>query len=304
MSGITIAIPTYNRGSILVETIDRLLGLEPRADEIVIVDQDAGTPAGDRGKARGVVATRESESERLEKLSVPAAMNHALRIARQPIVLFVDDDLIPDPSLAREISPAWQRHLGCGRPSAPAGRGAASFREEPSAPRDLPATSSFRSATTRDGRRERDGRQPVGLTRAGALHRRLRRAVRLRGEPVESDFARRVIAAGGRIRFEPRARIRHLKLPTGGVRSHGDPRRTAAPTHSAGDYLFAIKHVPGFWPYAARRFRQNVFTRYTLAHPVAIPMKAIAELRGRSSGAAAGAAGIFCSVMILHLGHR
>jgi GT2 family glycosyltransferase len=96
----------------------------------------------------------------------------------------------------------------------------------------------------------------------------------------ESDFARRVIAAGGRIRYEPRAQLRHLKIPTGGVRAHGDPRRTAAPTHTVGDYLFAMTHVPHFRRYAARRFRQNVFTRYTLTHPLVIPLKAIAELRG------------------------
>ena len=34
---ITIAIPTYNRGVILVETIERLLALTPPADELVIV---------------------------------------------------------------------------------------------------------------------------------------------------------------------------------------------------------------------------------------------------------------------------
>ena len=35
-----------------------------------------------------------------------------------------------------------------------------------------------------------------------------------------------------------------------------------------------------FWSDVWRRFRQNVFTRYTLRHPLAIPLKATAELRG------------------------
>jgi GT2 family glycosyltransferase len=281
MSGITIAIPTYNRGAILVETIARLLALDPRADEIVIVDQTAAHP-------REIAAMLETWSrdasiryERLEKPSVPAAMNHALRIAGQPIVLFLDDDLIPDRSLAGEHLRAHGHDIWAvvGQVLQP-GEEPGHFEEgrlHRGAVRDLDFP--FRHDVAMDVENVMAGNLSVVRDRAlsigGFDERFVHAAYRF-----ESDFARRVIAAGGRIRFEPRAQIRHLKLPTGGVRSHGDPRRTAAPTHSAGDYLFAMKHVPAFWRYAARRFRQNVFTRYTLAHPVAIPMKAVAEIRG------------------------
>src|SRR5258706_1936610 len=102
MSGITIAIPTYNRGTILAETIERLLVLEPKADEIVIVDQTPADPPEIAAKLEAWSRGGKIRWERLEKPSVPAAMNHALRVARQPIVLFLDDDLIPEPSLAGE----------------------------------------------------------------------------------------------------------------------------------------------------------------------------------------------------------
>ena len=281
MNGITIAIPTYNRGAILVETIERLLELEPKPDEIVIVDQTPAHPPEIAAKLETWSRGGQIRWERLENPSVPAAMNHALRVASQPVVLFLDDDLIPAPNLAGEHLRAHGDGIWAvvGQVLQP-GEEPGHFEESRlhrGAIRDLEFP--FRHDVPMDVENVMAGNLSVLRDRAlsigGFDERFLYAAYRF-----ESDFARRVIAAGGRIRFEPRAQIRHLKLPTGGVRSHGDPRRTPAPTHSAGDYLFALEHVPAFWRYAARRFRQNVFTRYTLAHPLAIPMKAIAEIRG------------------------
>lgn len=281
MSGITIAIPTYNRGAILVETIERLLALEPKADEIVIVDQTAAHPPEIAAKLEAWSRGGQIRWERREKPSVPAAMNHALRIASQPIVLFLDDDLIPETSLAGEHLRAHAEGIWAvaGQVLQP-GEEPRHFEESRLHRGDLRDLEfPFSHDTTTEVENVMAGNLSVVRERALAIggfdERFLYAAYRF-----ESDFARRVVAAGGRIRFEPRAQIRHLKLPTGGVRSHGDPRRTAAPTHSAGDYLFAMQHVRAFWRYAGRRFRQNVFTRYTLAHPVAIPMKAVAEIRG------------------------
>jgi GT2 family glycosyltransferase len=281
MSGITVAIPTYNRGTILVETIERLLALEPKTAEILIVDQTPSHSPEIAARLDAWSSRGQIRWERLDEPSVPAAMNHALRIATQPVVLFLDDDLIPAPSLAG----VHLRSHGDGiwavvgqvlQPGEEPGHFEES-RLHRGALRDLEFP--FRHDAAMDVENVMAGNLSVVRERAlsigGFDERFLYAAYRF-----ESDFARRVIAAGGRIRFEPAAQIRHLKLPTGGVRSHGDPRRTASPTHSAGDYLFAMKHLPGFWRYAARRFRQNVFTRYTLTHPVAIPMKAIAEVRG------------------------
>ncbi|HEX7193197.1 MAG TPA: glycosyltransferase [Thermoanaerobaculia bacterium] len=281
MNGITVAIPTYNRGGILVETIERLLALDPKADEIVIVDQTPAHPPEIAAKLEAWSRGGDIRWERLEKPSVPAAMNHALRVARQPVVLFLDDDLIPAPSLAGQHLRAHGDGIWAvaGQVLQP-GEEPRHFEESRlhrGALRDLEFP--FSHDVAMDVENVMAGNLSVVRERALAVGGFDERFV-YAAYRFESDFARRVVAAGGRIRFEPRAQIRHLKLPTGGVRSHGDPRRTAAPAHSAGDYLFAIKHVPAFWRYAARRFRQNVFTRYTLTHPVAIPMKAIAEVRG------------------------
>jgi hypothetical protein len=74
--------------------------------------------------------------------------------------------------------------------------------------------------------------------------------------------------------------LRHLQLATGGLRSYGDHRTAPVPAHSAGDYYFALHHVPRFWRYAARRVVQNVATRWLAAHPWHIPGKLIGEWRG------------------------
>ncbi|HKR64971.1 MAG TPA: hypothetical protein VJZ00_14655, partial [Thermoanaerobaculia bacterium] len=100
----------------------------------------------------------------------------------------------------------------------------------------------------------------------------------------ETDFALRIVAAGGRIRYEPAASIHHLKAPGGGVRVWGDHRTSASPAHSAGDYYFARKHIAAFWPYVARRLAKNVATRYHLAHPWTVPGKLVGELRGLMLG--------------------
>ena len=96
----------------------------------------------------------------------------------------------------------------------------------------------------------------------------------------ESDFALRLVNAGGKIWFEPRASIRHLKLGSGGIRSFGDHRTTLSPLHSVGDYYYARHHVARFWRYVFQRLVRNVMTRHHLRHPWTIPGKLIGELRG------------------------
>jgi hypothetical protein len=96
----------------------------------------------------------------------------------------------------------------------------------------------------------------------------------------ETDFALRLVAAGGRIWFSPEAGLRHLKLSMGGLRSFGDHRSSPSPAHSAGDYYFGIHHRPPLWRYALRRLRKNLATRYHLTHPWTIPTKLIGEVRG------------------------
>jgi len=281
MSRVSIAIPTYNRGPILIETLERLLALTPPAAEIVVVDQTKSYPPELEARLNAWSKADAIRWIRLPEPSIPHAMNEALRAASQPIVLFVDDDIIPSPTLAQEHERAYADGVWAvvGQVLQPGEKVThvddALLHRGPLRDLEYPFNNDVAGdvenviACNLSVDRER------ALSIGGFDENFLAAAYRF-----ESDFARRIVDAGGRIRFEPRANIDHLHVPTGGVRAHGDHRRTAAPTHSAGDYYFALWHVRPFGRYALRRFVRNVATRYHLRHPLTIPAKIAAELRG------------------------
>ena len=96
---VSIVIPTYRREQVLIDSIHYLRALHPQADEIIIVDQseqhepstsEALQAWHDAGAIRWV---------RLTQPSITGAMNTGLLEARSEIVLFLDDDIIPDANL-------------------------------------------------------------------------------------------------------------------------------------------------------------------------------------------------------------
>jgi GT2 family glycosyltransferase len=277
---LTIAIPTYERGAVLCGTIAYLLALDVRASEIVIVDQTPEHPPEVAARLRSF--GNAIRIIRLDAPSIPRAMNTALREARNRHVLFLDDDIIPAPGLAAAHAAAlrepgvWAVVGQVLQPGEEPGHfdDALLHRGEL---RDLEFP--FTHDTACDVENVMAGNLSVDRERIlsiGGFDERYT-AVAYR---FETDLARRIVAAGGRIRYDPAASIRHLKAPGGGVRAYGDHRSSPSPAHSFGDYLFARNHIPRFWPYALRRLRKNVLTRWHLRHPWAILTKAVGEVRG------------------------
>lgn len=273
---LTIAIPTYNRGAILVETIDRLLALQPRADAIVIADQTKTHPPEVAQRLKAWHDAGDIRWMRLDAPSIPRSMNDALVAATTPLVLFFDDDVIPATNIV-------QAHVAA-HANAEIWAVAGQVLQPGQEPEDTPSNDralEFRFNSTAGAF--------VNNVMAGNLSVKRERALGIGGFDenftgaayrFETDFAMRVAAAGGKVWFEPRASLRHLALATGGLRSYGDHRSAPVPAHSAGDYYFALHHAPRFWAYAARRLVQNVATRYLAAHPWLIPGKLIGETRG------------------------
>lgn len=262
---ITIAIPTYNRQDIVVETVERLL---PLGAPIVVVDQ---TPA-----PHEPLAALPIRLIRLPEPSIPHAMNIAVEAAQTDVVLFLDDDIVPASRLvdahaeAHRDAAVWAVVGQILQPG-----------EEPERV--------VQPADDLEFRFHADEGRFVTNVMAGNLSVKRARFLELGGFDenfvgvayrFETDFALRVAAAGGKIWFEPRASIRHLKLATGGLRSYGDHRTSSSPMHSVGDYYFALQQRPPLWRYALRRLRANVATRFHLAHPWTIPSKLVGEMRG------------------------
>jgi len=103
MNGLTIVIPTRNRPDLLLRTLSALdtRGECPDSTEIIVVDDGSNE------------LTQREESRIIKQLTIPAtlimqppkgpaaARNRGIRAANNSIVLFLGDDILPGPNLAR-----------------------------------------------------------------------------------------------------------------------------------------------------------------------------------------------------------
>ena len=95
---VSVAIPTYEREEVLVATVEAVVAGSQRA-EVLVLDQTVRhepttAQALSRLEERGAIRWI-----RIPQPSIPAAMNEGFRLAHRPVVLFLDDDVIPAPGL-------------------------------------------------------------------------------------------------------------------------------------------------------------------------------------------------------------
>ena len=198
--------------------------------------KEPSPPGRPRGKLRRF---------RQEPPSIPAAFNRGLLEAKSDLVLFVDDDIEPlaDLSVAHSSAHAksadlwatvgqviqpWQEAAQVTPPRRKMGL----YRDH-----DFP----FNSTIDAD----------VANVMAGNLCVNRQRALSIGGFDenftdsayrFETEFARRVVNAGGRIRFLGTAGLRHLRAQSGGTRSVGSHLTSASPIHGIGDHYYAMLH--------------------------------------------------------------
>ena len=97
----------------------------------------------------------------------------------------------------------------------------------------------------------------------------------------DNDFCKRLIRAGGKIFFEPKARIYHLRADRGGTRTLENHLKSASPLHGVGDYYFALRQEISFATlfYILKRPFREICSRFHLKSPWWIPVKFIGEVR-------------------------
>jgi GT2 family glycosyltransferase len=91
MVGASLIIPTYNRGDVLLDTLEMAVRQEYGSYEIIIVDQ---TTSIDSRLQRYLSAAGDRiRYIHLPEPNLPAARNAGIRAAKGDIILFVDDDV-------------------------------------------------------------------------------------------------------------------------------------------------------------------------------------------------------------------
>ncbi|HVE38463.1 MAG TPA: glycosyltransferase [Planctomycetota bacterium] len=235
---ISVVLPTLNRPEAIYNLLRHLEHQTTAPHEIVIVDQ---SPVLDERVAAYVAGKSGIRHHRIAERGLPNARNVGVGLASGDVVLFLDDDSIPDPDLIRYHAEAYADRdvSGVGgrvQGGYDAGGGVIGrFRES-----DGKVVRNF-GATTR-----------CAVDHLPGGNMSFRRDVFSRvdgfdktygGSAIgeETDFCLRARRAGFRFVFEPRAALEHLHLPTGGCRA---PRfEDWLYWHSHNSVLFVLRHA-------------------------------------------------------------
>ena len=274
---ISIVIPTYQRGSVLLDTIRYLLSLDEIADEIIVVDQTR-THGGD-------VHTQLSAWSRCGKInwvhkttpSVVAAMNLGLSRASSGHVLFLDDDVRPE----RNLISSYKRLIRQGAHKVVAGRVVQPWdhpqgvRRAPGDPFSFNSTSSAHTEEFIGANFLVDRNFAISVggfdeNFIGTAHN------------YEKEFADRCICAGENLFYFADAVVFHLKEPAGGIRSYGHFLKTARPHHAVGAYYYILRsaRVQTKTKRILQRVVQRLATKTHLKEPWWIPLTFIGDLSG------------------------
>lgn len=268
----SIVIPSYQRGATLLDSLDELGKLPDLADEIIIVDQTPRHAENVENKLRALESAGVIRWLKEKEPSIPKAMNIGLSHACGDFVLFLDDDIRPDPALVAAHRAA-QSHdaLVAGTVLQPGQvpvhlQPGETFKFNSDAPAKIDEFMGGNFSVRRD----------VALALGGFDENFVGAAYRF-----EAEFAHRYVSRYGSIAYEPGAVIHHLAIPSGGTRAHGHHLRTVRPTHSVGAYYFLlVTRKSGWMRDLLWRVLRSVRTRHHLRRPWWIPVTLLAEIRG------------------------
>lgn len=269
---LSVVIPTYCRGQIVLETIRQFRACVDNGTELIIVDQTPELAEAELQEMTRLASEGAITWIRLPHPSIPAAMNVGLQRATGAAVLFLDDDIRLDGNLV----PAHRAAQA--NPGLVAGQ----VLQPGEQPVELSSGQAFCfSSNTGAHIAEFMGgnfsvNREVALLLGGFDENFVGAAYRF-----EAEFAHRYVKKHGWILFDPRASVRHLAISTGGTRSNGHHLRTTAPHHSVGAYYYLMRvRPPWWWISALWRPVRAVRTRHHLRHPWWIPATLVAEARG------------------------
>lgn len=267
-----LGIPTFNRGHVLLDTIDQALTQDPRADEIIVVDQSDWYPEGVRERLERLASEGKIRYFQQDTPNLTMARNRILRETIADLVIFVDDDVRLSPGFIaahRANYADTEVWAVCGRVTE---EGIAS---RPPVSRTWLKAGDYREFDVSWLQRIDDFGSLKGCNHSV----RVEAARRLGGYDEsfigvalreESDLALRILVDNGRIVFDPTAHLHHLRAPAGGCRVN----QWGAWTAGLCSLRFALKHRVTlgryFWGEIWHAYRLGVLNRSTVRRPLVV----------------------------------
>lgn len=215
---ICVAIPTFQRDDILISTIHDVLKQSHKNLELVVVDQST-EHLPSTVKAITAINDPRFRYFKTSPPSVTAARNFALKVSRAPLVLFLDDDVVLHDDMVKEHLKAHAAHPEV---SAVAGR---------VLQKDFPIKKEVLKFDEYGISHGVFTATEPGYTNAfpGGNHSiKVADALSIGGFDTryyynafreENDMSMRMVNAGMKIFYEPKAVLTHLAAPHGGSRA-------------------------------------------------------------------------------------
>lgn len=283
---ISVVIPTYNRGPVLLQTLNGLLCQNEAAAEIIVVDQ---TNYADGDQIAEQLMQLDAKCAitwlRLDQASIPAAMNQGLLVARSEYVLFLDDDVRFEADFIHQhrkvieeysaiahvgqIIQPWQTVVKL--ESYTSGDG---FVRDLHFPFNCDRTTEISNCMAGNLCVDR-----ISAIAAGGFDENFEGAA----YRFEAEFCRRMIRHTGRLfRYVPEPSLNHLHHQSGGTRTKENHLTSTSGNHSMGDYYFAFVEARGLerWGYIFKRLLLSIVARFYLTKPWYVPVRLLAEFRG------------------------
>lgn len=284
---ISVVIPTYNRGAVLLDTVQQLLSQTRLPDEILLVDQTQYV-SGDSTLKQLELLESQKRIRRLVRgePSIPKAMNHGLCSAASEWVLFIDDDVRFEPDFI-------QKHLDVVAESsalAHIGQIVQPWQGPNQLLQDYQPQSGLRE--DHDFLFNSNAARWIKNCMAGNLCVNRSAAIDAGGFDenffgvafrFETEFGRRFCDVHKtKLYYSPIPLLHHLHIKAGGTRSHANFLTSTSPVHSMGDYYYAMVHGKGAdsITYMLRRFFGSFKAKFYLVKPWYLPLRLLAEFRG------------------------
>lgn len=287
---ISILLPTYRREKELRDTLTALYALMDDQTEIIVIDQSEAHEPETSAFLNAI-----PESVRLIQLarpSLPRALNAGAQVASGDLLLLLDDDIIPTPTLlSAHREPYEDRTVGAVAGRVTDQRG--DIRQTDIVGRILrtgEVESTYSATECAEAESAPGGnmsiRRSIFLEIGGFSSEYLGTAVF-----NETDFCCRVRAKGWRIVFRPDAEIFHLRAPRGGCgnRQHHSLRPMYSLYHNA--ILFGLRCMPWaclpliIWIRACASVRKSIADHnptYAVLFPLAVLHALVTWLRAGS----------------------